>query len=508
MILFVLLGFGSNSRDLVSYLDPDDYFASRKVDTRVENLLTLAARDPENGKDEVMQLLAIRKLTANPAQARKDARVRELLTQIAERKKGKDRLGFAQEYARRALAQLDGKPAPTVTMPKASLRADAFAWFPKDAIIVAGFDLRPVAGVPAADVSTLQGLVTKYLRRGNMNQVFEVAEKLGNVRLDRFSMAMAPDPQGGADGRPNARIYARITGKLDHRRLVRIISEEGKMGIVRQETGPDRELITTLRNGDQPPAIALVGDTEVLIAGPMNERGGPDSMALLREMLEVRAGKQRGVTSGPLAERMKKANPQTFILLAGDITKDLGFGPIGGAPGVDGKGTLPKAVVAETIRKATGVEVLLEAVMENADDAQRLADEARKAIRDAIEDAKRELQRKPDVPKEVVELVTKTMESIKTSAKGTSLSFSVHISNDVMKAVPDLLEKIGAIPGGPRPELPAPPPPPGAKKGGLQQSRLAPRGVPGDAGHWAGMSPPRLTAAGPRRFETAVHLAV
>ena len=49
--------------------------------------LALAAKTPETGKDQVMQLLALRKLAASP-EARKDARVRDLLTQIAERKKG------------------------------------------------------------------------------------------------------------------------------------------------------------------------------------------------------------------------------------------------------------------------------------------------------------------------------------------------------------------------------------------------------------------------------------
>src|SRR5271166_4697449 len=110
MLLFVLLGFGSNSRDLVSFLNVDDYFMSRKVEATTDQLLKLAAKSPVDGKEQVMQLLAIRKLTANPAQARKDARIQALLERIAESKAGKDRLGFAEEYARRALAQLAGKP--------------------------------------------------------------------------------------------------------------------------------------------------------------------------------------------------------------------------------------------------------------------------------------------------------------------------------------------------------------------------------------------------------------
>jgi hypothetical protein len=453
MLLFLLLGFGSNSRDLVSYLNPDDYFASRKVEVRVETLLSLAGKTPATGKDQVMQLLAIRKLVANPAEARKDARVRDLLTQIAERKKGQDRLGFAEDYARRALAVLDGKPAPAATIPKASLRTDAYAWFPKDAALVAGFDLRPVAGVPAADVSTLQELVTKFMRQGNQDKVFDTVEKLGNIRLDRFSVGIAPAPQAGGNGRPNGRIYVRVTGKADHRRLVTFLCDETKLAITQQDRVPGRDLVTFLGsadNKDRPPAIAVVGDSEILVAGYMNDQG--DHVGVLREMLEVRAGRQPSVTAGALASRLKKVNPQTFILLAGDISKELGLGPLG-APGLDGKGMMPKTVVMEATRKTTGLDIAVEAGMENEADAQRLADEASKSIRDAVEDVRRELKAKREVPEEVVELLVKTLESVKTTAKGPRLTITVHISNDLMKAVPDLLGKLGAIPGGPQPEF-------------------------------------------------------
>ncbi|MCI0462382.1 MAG: hypothetical protein L0Z62_35975 [Gemmataceae bacterium] len=448
MILFVLLGFGSNSRDLVSYLNVDDYFKSRKVEVTVERMLDLAAKSPMDGKDQVMQLLAIRKLTANPAEAKKDRRVRALLEQIAQGKKGKDRLGFAEDYARRALAQLDGKQIAAATMPKNSLRADAFQWFPRDTALVAGVDLRPVEGVAAVEVGALQELVTKFTRESNMEELFEFVETVGNIRLDRFSIGIAPDPQGGR----NARIYVRVSGKADHRRLVNFLRESMKVAIVREERGPDQEPITFLRAADQPPALAVVGDSELLIAGYLDDQG--DHLAVVREMLEVRSGKQRGVAAGPLAAQLKKTHPQTFILVAGDITKELGLGPIGGAPGIDGKGTLPRTIVMETTRKAAGLDILVEAVMENAGDAQRLAEEATRGLREGIEEVRRELTRKPDVPKEAVELITKTMETIKVQAKGASLNISGHVSNDVMKAVPDLLNKIGAFPGGPRRELP------------------------------------------------------
>jgi len=490
MLLFVLLSFGSNSRDLVSYLNADDYFKSRQVEVTVEKMLDLAAKSPVDGKDQVMQLLAIRKLTANPAEARRDRRVRALLAEIAEGKKGKDRLGFAEEYARRALAQLDGKQIATSIMPKNSLRSEAFKWFPKDAALVAGFDLRPVEGIPAVEVGALQEAVTKFTRQTNMEEIFDFIEKVGNIRLDRFSVGLAPDPQGGK----NARIYVRITGKADHRRLVNFLRDTAKVEIVREERGADKELITFLRAGNRPPVIAVVGDSDLLLGGYMRDEG--DHMAILREMLEVRGGKQQSVTTGPLADRLKKAHAQTFILMAGDITKELGLGPLG-APGVDGKQTLPKAVAMEATRKANGLDIVVDAVMENEADARRLADEASKGLRDGFEDIQRELKRK-DVPKEASELLTKTLETVKIQAKAATISISIHVSNEVMKAVPDLLGKIGAIPG-------APPPPPELKKEFNEikefkkipnrQRRDAP--PPGASGRRAGMPAlaPRWTAA-------------
>jgi hypothetical protein len=487
MILFLGLSFGSDSRDLVSYLEPDPYFVSRGIDGKVETLLLLAARNPENGKDQVRQLLAIRKLVADPAQANKDKRVRELLTQIVEGKKGKDRLGFAEEYARRALARLDGKPAPSGTIPKLSLRADAFAWFPKEASLVAAYDLRPVPGVPAADVSELKKLAAKFLKEQKLDSVYVAVEMLGNMRLDRFSVGMAPDPMGGGVDKPNARIFVRCTGKVDHQRLVAFLADKAKVPIIRQDRNPGQEPITFLRKLNQPPVFAVVGDSELLMAGFIHDQG--DHLSVLQEMLDARARKRPSVVAGPLAARLKKASPQAFILAAGDLTKELGLGPIG-APGVDGKGVLPKTVLVEVVRKAAGVDLVVDAVTANADDAERLSNEASKVLREAVENIQKEMNNKPDVPKKAVELVTKTLESVKVKAKGTSLRISVHVSNEVMKAVPDLLGKLGALPGGPQPEFekgpggvqPVPPPPPAQGQGALGP-------VPGAVGWRAGVSP-------------------
>src|SRR4029077_20055271 len=71
---------------------------------------------------------------------------RQVIEAIAAGKKAQDKLGFAKEYAQRALAMLDGSPPPA--QPAPGPREQGLAWFPAAATIVLGIENRPNPGRP------------------------------------------------------------------------------------------------------------------------------------------------------------------------------------------------------------------------------------------------------------------------------------------------------------------------------------------------------------------------
>src|SRR5262245_4151009 len=124
ILMMLALTGGTGSTDLISFVDGPDYFKAREIEVKLEKMVELAAKTPEDGKDSVAQLLAIRWLGDHPAEVKKAKNARQTLQQITAGKKGKDAAGFARDYAERALAKLDGKPLPGPTLAAKSVREE------------------------------------------------------------------------------------------------------------------------------------------------------------------------------------------------------------------------------------------------------------------------------------------------------------------------------------------------------------------------------------------------
>src|SRR6516164_3829283 len=120
LLPLLLLGpLAGTPTDLVAFVDPADYFASRRVEVGAGKLLELASGSPTDAKGTFQQLLAIRWLGENRDRlGEHQEAVRRALGRLAE---GPD--GFARDQARLALARLDGRPPPALhAAPKDSLR--------------------------------------------------------------------------------------------------------------------------------------------------------------------------------------------------------------------------------------------------------------------------------------------------------------------------------------------------------------------------------------------------
>src|ERR1700679_3092819 len=134
--LFLLMSAGGGlPNDLVSWLKPEDYFQSRKIDVSADKMLALADNAPMDGKSSLQQQLALRWLGDNLAETKKLKNARAILEHLAAGKKGGPQ-GFASEAARRTLALLDGKkPNVSVMTLEQNVKNDGLKWFPEAAKI-------------------------------------------------------------------------------------------------------------------------------------------------------------------------------------------------------------------------------------------------------------------------------------------------------------------------------------------------------------------------------------
>src|SRR5262249_11018514 len=160
----------------------------RGIEITQAKMLELASVTPTDGKSQIQQLLALRALGGMGAKVKADRRVMDTLQQVAEGKKASDPLGFAREYALAALDRIEGREPVLPTMPKDSMRKDAFAWFPLGVNLVGGIDLRHTQGVKV-ESTDLSKFVEKMIKRGNQQEKFyDLLEKAGNVRFERIAV--------------------------------------------------------------------------------------------------------------------------------------------------------------------------------------------------------------------------------------------------------------------------------------------------------------------------------
>jgi hypothetical protein len=195
------LGHGPDGGDLVSFLPVDTYLQSRRIPVNIENLMRLATTEPKSGKAQLLQLMALRALGQQPALVQQDAAALRTLEQIAQGEIARDRLGFAQAYARRTLRALGRSVAPARPAEGSDPCAEALGWFPASVTLVAFFGGAPVSDTTGDYGHEVQKFVGFGIRRPrDWDQLFHPSEILGNARIDRVAFAFARDDKDQARG--------------------------------------------------------------------------------------------------------------------------------------------------------------------------------------------------------------------------------------------------------------------------------------------------------------------
>ncbi len=438
LLLLLALSGAGRAPDLVSLLPADKYFQVRKIEVTVDKMLELATRDPKDGKTQFAQLMALRTLAEQTDQikkARREAEVAKTLREIIEGKKAKDAHGFAADHARVALARLTGDPLKPGPAKPGTLAGDALSWFPTPATLVGGLEGRP--GTNAALATPVPGFWTKFLKEEQWQKVFEIAETIGNVRLDRVSFAL--NMVGERD--EEHCVFARISGKFHHQRLIKalkdVTEENGANDMMQvvEKKGPQGEPITIIHMKLQPPAFAFIGDTDMLLAGYV---GQGNQLQLLNKALDVRAKKQGSLLeSNEIKERLSKVSKDAIGIVVGHLPEDLRRGMRG--PG--GLAAAPNFVRIEVMPRAGELLVGFHGELDNADDAKSFC-EAVQRLKDEGITALKNLPPQLPIPKTTVAALIKTLESVRVEAQGAAAVGSISLSTEAIQSLPSWLMQV------------------------------------------------------------------
>jgi hypothetical protein len=203
--------------------------------------------------------------------------------------------------------------------------------------------------------------------------VYQFVETVGNIRLDRVAVAVEMDAK-----RPEPhRIYVRFTGAANRKWLAAFFRQHFPEETTEQ--GPQAEPVTILSNPKDAPAFALVGDTDLVVAGYEKDRA--KHRDVVEQLLQVRAQGKGGLRTGPLGGTLKDVPPQASALLAAELSDGM-------QKALAGRGlplpVAPRRLLLDATR-TRDLAVRLRALMNNPAGARTLAGALTKLQDQAVE---------------------------------------------------------------------------------------------------------------------------
>jgi hypothetical protein len=422
-----MMGLGGNgSADLVSFIDAPLYFQSRSIEVKPEKMVELAEKAPKDQREAIGQLLAIRWLGDHGAEVKKTKKAREVLEQLAASSTGAGTAGFARDYARTALARLDGKPIPGEPLPANSVRSEALSWFPARCSLFGALDLRLPEGITATADDSSRAVLGKMMDQRAREEMYKVVEGIGNVRVDRASFGVIPDPNNDR----KTRLYMRITGKGDAAAIVAYLAQQMKDLKVGKRKGPSGEEITVADSKRMGPAMIFVGDSDLVITGFPGAGGGVvDNGPLIEEVVNLMAGKKKSLVTGSYASTLKSTPRGASGLIIGNLPETW-------RKAFTSRGSpfqaVPQYFNVTMTRTAKGLRVRLTGSAENAREAKTFVDSVTRLKEMAVEGLKK-LPEGFKLKQKTIDAVLAALKSVKLEAKDALLTGSATLSNEALK---------------------------------------------------------------------------
>jgi hypothetical protein len=442
MLVLALMAGGFNASDLISAVEPTHYFKARQMEISVDRAIDYAGEEAKSPKMQIIQLSALRYLADQSAALKKSPNYADYvktLQQIAAGKKGADPQGFARDYAERVLVKLGESKGAELKMPR-PLREEAFAWFPSDITMGGAIDMQHAQVAGGADpVRDLVKLIPEQARM----EMYNVIEKIGNVRVERFAIGIVDSP-GKKD---KMKIFMRITGKANQDWLIDAFQGFGGRQQAKRIKDANDTPITLMQDRNRSPILGLVGNSDILIIGYAGGGDNPDG--LVDEVLEVRAKKKANPTAGVLKDRLAKVPDKAVGLFVGNIPEDAKrefrfIDPI------------PQNITAFVERTKEGLDVQATSSMSGVDEADKLVRKVADLRKQGIEEVKKAMQmpRRPGEPPLPFQSMINVLESLQVNSKEGTVRVRVVVPESFIREMTNTLMLFGARAG---PDLPPPP---------------------------------------------------
>jgi len=417
-LLLAMMAGGNGRLDVVGMIPAREYFKARDIDPTIEKLVELAGDSPSSGKKQIAQLLALRQLASEVESVKKSpkfAEVRQLLRQISEGKKANDSSGFAADYAKRALLALEGGTDETTD--SAGWNEGA-AWIPKSVCFFSGLDSR---GTKPGRQRLPDLNANGMLPRGEKERLFDGIDKVGNVRIDRIVIGI------GQLENNNFEMFVRVTGKANSSWLAEAFKGE-KVEDRDGGAGPKIRVIRLLYPNGRGPAMALVGDTDFLLAGiettkPRALGGAAFVQAAdttsLDKMLALVAKPGPNATQGDIKGDLASIPAKAGAVAVGQVSSWLGS---------DAPFPMPRKIFAYALRTADGFDVQMKATMADKDMAKKLTQTIDQARDSALAQLKKEKDRPQPIPGANLNSIMALLEGIKAKSEVEVVQVQMHVS--------------------------------------------------------------------------------
>jgi len=421
MMLVLLVGGGN---DLLDYLPAKHYWQAKSVTVTTENLLAELKADQKDKATAVRRLMAIRTLGEQ-----KDPNALPALKKLLDSKEL-----FEDEYARRAVAAIEGKESKPTGPTDKEMQSDLWL-LPANCGVVVQARFQP--GKPASSddlVKTLGTMMPEGKAEETLAEVtkalISLAEKIGNVRLLGATIGVA-DNVGSKSGF----VVVLFRGLYDKEAVrAALLEEKGK-----PEVFGDSEVLVM---GRDTAMILPSKDQLVLLVGPAR-----DQLPIGDMLNAVKTGK------GKLTENEEMAKLVKSVDMSGPL---WGAALIGQAYRVDTVINPFDTATLASKQNQDGLELTLTARGSDPNGVQQAVSEFNGHIAKAIQEVTREVERMP-AQKPMAEL----LRSINAKVEGSKAVVTARLKGDPKAIVMWLfVARMGPreVPRKPEPDRPPPAP--------------------------------------------------